>query len=89
MTMRIKRDNTKFQSVVPITFTKVTPNPEKSCIHNPRCRLLGDIEKEIAEVEARISEGIDAGPAWNHTINKYNELCQEYSRALKKKNEKQ
>jgi len=84
----MKRNDTAPQTVVPITFTKVTLKPEKSCVYNPRRRSLGDIERDIAEVENRISEGIDAGPVWNHTINRYNELCQEYGRALKKKNEK-
>lgn len=72
--------NTEQQKQVsPVTFTKVAPRQDKSCVYNPKRRTLEEIEIDIAEVEARIAKGIDIGPEWNRILNRYNSLLVEYS----------
>jgi len=70
-----------------VTFQRVAPCPERSCVYNPQRRTLEEIEKDIAEVEARIARGIDIGPEWNQLINRYNSLQVEYDRVSAANNE--
>lgn len=77
----------KSNQATPVTFTKVTPRQEKSCIYNPKRRTQEEIESDIAAVEARIARGIDIGPEWNLLINRYNSLQVEYDRASAANNE--
>lgn len=80
--------NTEQQKqVTPVTFTKVTPRQEKSCIYNPKRRTQEEIESDIAAVEAQIAKGIDIGPEWNWLINRYNSLQVEYDRVSAANNE--
>ena len=77
----------KSNQPTPVTFTKVTPRQEKSCIYNPKRRTQEEIESDIAAVEARIAKGIDIGPEWNQLINRYNSLQVEYDRVSAANNE--
>lgn len=52
-------------------------------LYEPKHRSVEEIDADIAQVEDRISKGIDNGQAWNSAIQQYNSLCLEYSRALK------
>lgn len=54
-------------------------------LYEPKHRSVEEIETDIAQVEDRISKGIDNGQAWNAIIQQYNNLCVEYDRVLKDK----
>ncbi|GAB6122304.1 hypothetical protein [Dysgonomonas termitidis] len=73
--------------VTPVTFTKVAPRHERSCVYNTQRRTLEQIESDIAEVEARIAKGIDIGPEWNRIMNRYNCLQVEYDKVSAANNE--
>lgn len=77
----------KSNQATPVTFTKVAPRHERSCVYNPQRRTLEEIERDIAAVEARIAKGIDIGPDWNRIINRYNSLQVEYDRVSAANNE--
>lgn len=72
----------KSNPVTPVTFTKVAPRTERSCVYNPKRRTLEKIESDIAAVEARIAKGIDIGPEWNRIMNRYNSLLVEHANVL-------
>jgi hypothetical protein len=69
--------------VTPVTFIKVTPRQERSCVYNPKRRTLEEIESDIAVVETRIAQGVDIGSEWNKIMNRYNSLQVEYDKVSK------